>query len=122
LGAEYAVKCLVHPLDNFTERTPRAADEAQVSIGALHRYFRSTDDIFLALIGDIHKELFRASTSPDIKFKDDPHAALLAANRGYLAHYHANRNVIRAVIEATTVNMAYRDRWWWMREHQPRLA
>ena len=36
-------------------------------------------------------------------------------NRVYLAHYHKNRDVIRALIEAVTVDNRFRDVWWQMR-------
>jgi len=99
-----------------TLRMQEVADEAGMSMGAVYRYFRSKDDMFLALIGDIHQDLFLASRSPDAEFSKEPLAALLAANEGYFSHYHANRDVMRAFIEATTVNDVYRDMWWWMRE------
>jgi len=99
-----------------TLRMSDVAEAAGVSMGALYRYFRSKDDMFLALIGDIHNDLFTASRSEAVKFSADPYAALLAANEGYFKHYHANRDVMRAFIEATTVNTVYRDMWWWMRE------
>lgn len=99
-----------------TLRMQEVADEAGMSMGAVYRYFRSKDDMFLALIGDIHQDLFHASRSPNVKFGVEPYAALLAANEGYFNLYHANRDVMRAFIEATTVNTVYRDMWWWMRE------
>lgn len=106
-----------------TLRMQEVADEAGMSMGAVYRYFRSKDDMFLALIGDIHQDLFHASRSPDVDFAQDPYAALLAANKGYLTLYHDNRDVMRAFIEATTVNTVYRDMWWWMRErHIERFA
>lgn len=99
-----------------TLRMSDVAEAAGVSMGALYRYFRSKDDMFLALIGDIHNDLYLASRSQGVKFSEDPYAALLAANEGYLNLYHTNRDVMRAFIEATTVNTAYRDMWWWMRQ------
>lgn len=99
-----------------TLRMQEVADEAGMSMGAVYRYFRSKDDMFLALIGDIHQDLFLASRSPNVDFATDPYAALLASNEGYLNLYHTNRDVMRAFIEATTVNTVYRDMWWWMRE------
>lgn len=92
------------------------AKEAGVSMGALYRYFRNKDDLFLSLIGDIHNELFKASRAADRDFGTEPYEALYEANRGYLAHYHANRDVMRAFIEATTVDDRHRDLWWRMRQ------
>lgn len=99
-----------------TLRMSEVAEEAGVSMGALYRYFKSKDDMFLTLIGDIHHELFEASRAGGKSFRADPYAALLEANKGYLALYHSNRDVMRAFIEATTVNTTYRDMWWWMRQ------
>lgn len=99
-----------------TLRMGDVAEEAGTSMGALYRYFSSKDDMFLALIGDIHAELFNASRSRGLSFRADPFAALLAANEGYLELYRENRDVMRAFVEATTVNTTYRDMWWWMRQ------
>ena len=38
------------------------------------------------------------------------------SNEGYLVHYHANRDIMRAFIEATTVDARICDMWWWMRQ------
>ena len=69
------------------------------------------------MIYDIHQDLYAASgAGPGISFHDDPYAALREANAGYLSHYHENRAVMRAFIEASMVDARYRDMWWFMRE------
>ncbi|KAI3602712.1 hypothetical protein D8I24_3263 (plasmid) [Cupriavidus necator H850] len=92
------------------------AMEAGVSMGALYRYFSNKDEMFLSLIGAIHEELFTASRAQGVDFGTQPYEALLNANRGYLEHYSTNRDVMRALVEATTVDERYRKMWWWMRE------
>lgn len=99
-----------------TLRMGDVAAEAGMSMGALYRYFPNKDEMFLSLIGTIHEELFNASQAPGIDFGTHPYEALLHANRGYLEHYSVNRDVMRAFIEATTVDERYRSMWWWMRE------
>jgi AcrR family transcriptional regulator len=99
-----------------TFRMGDVAAEAGVSMGALYRYFENKDDVFLSLIGDIHEELFTASRARGVDFGTQPYEALLNANKGYLEHYSNNRDVMRAFVEATTVDERYRKMWWWMRE------
>jgi len=84
-------------------------------MGSLYRYFQNKDDLFVNLIGDIHEQMFSASRASEHDFAADPYQALLAANRGYLKHYHENRDVMRALIEAGTVDERFRDVWWQMR-------
>lgn len=98
-----------------TLRMADVAEEAGVSMGALYRYFQNKEDLFVNLIGDIHEELFEASAARTHDFATAPHDALVEANRGYLAHYYDNRDVMRAFIEATTVDQRFRDVWWGMR-------
>ncbi len=98
-----------------TLRMADVAEEAGVSMGALYRYFRNKDDLFVNLIGDIHEELFEASAAREHDFAQRPYEALVEANRGYLTHYHANRDVMRAFIEAATVDERFREVWWRMR-------
>ena len=106
-----------------TLRMQDVALEAGVSNGALYRYFANKDDLFVHLIGDVHEALFAASRSPEHDFATHPYEALLAANRGYLEHYYANRDVMRALVEATTVDDRFRSVWWQMRErHVERFA
>lgn len=86
-------------------------------MGALYRYFDNKDDLFLAVIYDIHQDLYAASQAgPGVSFREDPRSALQRANSGYLRHYSDNGAVMRAFIEATTVDARYRDMWWYMRE------
>lgn len=98
-----------------TLRMSDVAEESGVSMGSLYRYFQNKDDLFVNLIGDIHEQMFSASRAPEQDFAADPYQALLAANRGYLKHYHENRDVMRALIEAGTVDERFRDVWWQMR-------
>ena len=98
-----------------TLRMSDVAEESGVSMGALYRYFQNKDDLFVNLIGDIHEQMFSASRASEHDFAADPYQALLAANRGYLKHYHENRDVMRALIEAGTVDERFRDVWWQMR-------
>ena len=98
-----------------TLRMSDVAEESGVSMGALYRYFQNKDDLFVNLIGDIHEQMFSASRASEHDFAADPYQALLAANRGYLKHYHENRDVMRALIEAGTVDKRFRDVWWQMR-------
>ena len=92
------------------------ATEAKISLGGLYRYFENKDDLFLSLIGDIHKELYEASRARKHKFRTDPLATLRESNEGYLVHYYANRDIMRAFIEATTVDAQVCEMWWWMRQ------
>jgi AcrR family transcriptional regulator len=92
------------------------AAEAKISLGGLYRYFQDKDDLFLGLIGDIHKDLYEASRARKHSFRTDPFATLRESNEGYLIHYYANRDIMRAFIEATTVDARVSEMWWWMRQ------
>lgn len=90
---------------------------AELSLGALYRYFEQKDDLFLTLIQDIHEELYGLSrTGTAGAFRQDPYSAMYRANLGYMQHYFDNREVMRAFIEASMVDVRYRDMWWYMRD------
>jgi AcrR family transcriptional regulator len=97
-------------------RMADVAAEAKTSLGGLYRYFENKDDLFLSLIGDIHKDLYEASRARKHSFRADPLATLRESNEGYLVHYYANRDIMRAFIEATTVDPKVCKMWWWMRQ------
>lgn len=97
-------------------RVGDVAAEAGLSLGAFYRYFENKDDLFSYLIADIHEELFLASRAVEHNLATAPFAALREANYGYLKHYYENRDMMRALFEAVTVDKRYRQIWWRMRE------
>lgn len=104
-------------------RMSDVASRAGMSMGGLYRYFGDKEGLFEALIGDLHEELFARSTAGGRDFAEAPYEALLAANRGYLATYAENRDVMRAFIEAANVDDRFRAVWWAMRtRHVERFA
>ncbi|TCP47876.1 TetR family transcriptional regulator [Tamaricihabitans halophyticus] len=102
--------------DGYVGATMSAiAEETGVSLGGLYRYFTNKEDVFESLIGDIHDELYRVSGTTEHDFGSAPFDALFDANLGYLEHYYANRDVMRALIEAANVDARFRDFWFKMR-------
>ncbi len=91
------------------------ADEAALSLGAVYRYFENKENVFSDLVLDIHEELFDASRARAHSLKVDPYGALYESNLGYLLHYFDNRDVMRCLVEAATVDARFRDQWWQMR-------
>ncbi|MCB1256901.1 MAG: TetR/AcrR family transcriptional regulator [Microthrixaceae bacterium] len=89
--------------------------EANLSMGALYRYFANKDSIFEDLVSGIHEELFSSSRSVGHNFAKEPFDALKEANLGFLQHYFDNRDVMRTLVEAAAVDQRFRDIWWGMR-------
>lgn len=96
-------------------RMSDVADEAKISMGGLYRYFANKEDLFAQVIADIHEELYQASVAREHDFATQPYESLVEANRGYLAHYRDNSDVMRAFIQAAHVEDRFRDYWWHMR-------
>ncbi|MGI9294349.1 MAG: TetR/AcrR family transcriptional regulator [Pseudomonadales bacterium] len=92
------------------------AIEAGLSMGSLYRYFEDKEDLFANLIANVHETLYDASKAAQSDFSTHPFDALLEANRGYLECYYNNRDIMRALFEAVTVDKRDRDIWWRMRE------
>lgn len=102
--------------DGFVSaRMSDIAEEAGLSLGGLYRYFGNKDDVFEAVIADVHENLFAASTASEHDFRTEPYEALLEANLGYLEHYWEFRDVMRAFMEAAHVDARFREVWWTMR-------
>ena len=96
-------------------RMSDVAEEADVSLGALYRYFSNKDDVFENLLGDTHERLYAASGATEHHFSAEPYQALLDANKGYLREYYENRDVMRVMVEASAVESRFREVWWKMR-------
>lgn len=96
-------------------RMSDVADEAEISMGGLYRYFKNKEDLFAQVIADVHEELYQASTAKEADFATDPLGVLIEANRGYLGLYRDQRHVMRAFIQAAHVEDRFRDFWWQMR-------
>lgn len=96
-------------------RMSDVADEAEISMGGLYRYFANKEDLFAQVIADLHDELYEASTAKEHDFATHPFEALVEANRGYLQLYSDERDVMRAFIQAAHVEDRFRDFWWHMR-------
>lgn len=99
------------------------ADEAELSMGALYRYFENKESLFEHLVADIHEELFTASRAATHRFATEPFEALREANLGYLRHYYDHRDVMRTLVEAAAVDPHFREIWWQMRaRHSARFT
>lgn len=102
--------------DGYVGATMSAvATEAGMSLGGLYRYFEDKDDVFSTLIADTHDDLYRASGMTEHRLEEDPYDTLLESNRGYLSHYFENRDIMRVLVEAASVEPRFRDFWWQMR-------
>lgn len=96
-------------------RMSDVADEADISMGGLYRYFANKEDLFAQVIADLHEGLYDASRPTEHDFATHPFDALVESNRGYLRLYSEQRDVMRAFIQAAHVEDRFRDFWWKMR-------
>ncbi len=107
--------------DGYSQmRMADVAIEAGMSLGALYRYFANKEDLFAALVGDIHQDLYSQSAAKNVDFAKDPYGALYASNLGYLTHYYENRDVLKMLMEVMTVDNQFLDIWWNMRQRHIR--
>jgi AcrR family transcriptional regulator len=115
---------VVFARDGYVDaRMSDIATEAGVSNGALYRYFDNKTQVFAGLIAELHNEFYERSGHTTHSLKDEPLAALTEANRGYIEHYYKNRDVMRAFIEAASVEQRFRTILWQMRDrHVKRFA
>lgn len=112
-----AAAATVFARDGYVDaRMSDVAAEAGVSNGALYRYFENKTDVFAALIASLHEEFYEYSGHTAHSLAHEPLAALVEANRGYIEHYYANRDVMRAFIEAASVEERFRKILWDMRK------
>lgn len=107
--------------DGYVEaRMLDIAREAGLSTGGLYRYFDNKTEVFAALIADLHEEFYAYSGHTEHSLKTAPLETLTEANRGYIEHYHKNRHVMRAFVEAAAVEGRFRSILQEMRERHVR--
>lgn len=95
--------------DGYVEaRMLDVATEAGLSTGGLYRYFDNKTDLFAAVIADIHEEFYQRSGHTRLLLASNPYAALTEANRGYVEHYYAHREIMRVFIEAASIEEQFR--------------
>ncbi len=96
--------------DGYVEaRMVDITSEGGLSTGGLYRYFDNKNEVFSALIADIHEGFFEQSGHTRGILREDPLAGLTEANRGYIEYYYQNRQVMRVFIEAAGIDEQYRS-------------
>jgi AcrR family transcriptional regulator len=85
---------VVFARDGFTPaRITDIADAAGAAHGSFYTYFKSKDEIFLALIEELESDL-RVPAGDHSAGDDDAYAAILRANADYLRAYRENRGIM----------------------------
>ncbi|MGI8552405.1 MAG: TetR/AcrR family transcriptional regulator [Dehalococcoidia bacterium] len=99
--------------DGYTAtRVLDIAETASLSLGAVYRYFGNKDEIFEAVMQELHEELYRATHvdgSAALNLQLDPYGTMFQATRAYLEVYQKQAGLLRALHEASTLNADYRQ-------------
>lgn len=83
---------------------------ANLSQGALYRYFRNKDDVFRAVLRELEEDVFSAARAR-IAFHEDPREALYSSNYHYLESYWNNRDTYRVFREVAAYDLTYQEIW-----------
>lgn len=95
---------IVFARDGFiAARITDIADQAGAAHGSFYTYFKSKDEIFLALIEELEEDL-RVSGRGESAASDDAYARILRANTEYLTAYYDNRGIMVVWEQAATLN------------------
>ena len=97
---------VVFARDGFTNaRITDISDEAGVAHGSFYTYFKSKDEIFLALIEELEEDLRVSGDGGRAAVADGTaYARILRANTDYLTAYHDNRGIMVVWEQAATLN------------------
>lgn len=81
--------------------------QADVAVGTFYTYFRSKEEIFQAVVGDIGNEIYAlgVSTLPE----DDPVGIIGQANRQFLHFYRRNVDLMAIIEQVATINPDFRE-------------
>lgn len=86
------------------------ASRADVSVGALYRYFPSKDQLFRAVLDDLERPVIGAAARQGLDFYSDPYAAMRAANLAYLEQYRAHPGIYASLRGAACDSAYYNAR------------
>ena len=82
------------------------ADAAGVAHGTVYTYFDTKEDVLLAVLDAVRRDLHEAMTLPAVR---DPIARVEAANRAYLDGYRAHARLLRVAEEASGTDERFTD-------------
>ena len=81
--------------------------QADVAVGTFYTYFRSKQEIFQAVVGDIGDEIYAVGVSTAAH--DDPVAVIDQANRQFFRFYRDNADLVAIIEQVATINPDFRE-------------
>lgn len=87
---------------------------AEVAFGTFYSYFSDKDDVLAALLEPVVEELFIATRAPYLD-AEDPQTVVRDAIQRYTDIYWEYRDLMRVLIEATTLDSRFADVWFEIR-------
>ena len=91
----------------FEAKITEIASEAGVAVGSFYTHFPAKDDLLAAILEETTAVMLYPSTGAD-SVRDDPIAAIEAANRAYLEAYEAHAGLMRVFEEVAAVSERFR--------------
>ena len=77
--------------------------EAGVATGSFYTYFKAKEDVFAAVMAEVHEETLHPRLDPGIE-TDDPRAMIDAANRAYLMAYRRNARLMTLIEQVALID------------------
>jgi AcrR family transcriptional regulator len=84
------------------------ATEAGVAAGSFYTYFTGKEDAFAAVIEDLSEEMLHPPLHRAVGERDDPVAAIAAANKAYLTAYRRNARLMGLLEQVSQVDDDFR--------------
>lgn len=97
-------------------RVSDIVEGAGIALGTFYRYFHDKTDVLAALLEDVFEELYAAARAPYAD-ADRPEAVLRQSIHRYMDVYYENRDLMRVLMEATTVDRDFAGLWFEIRGH-----
>lgn len=91
-------------------------ESSEVALGTFYTYFDDKDDVLAALLEGVFEDLYIAARAPYVD-SEHPEVVLRDSIRNYMAVYNENRDLMRTLLEATTIDQEFAALWFEIREH-----